>query len=121
ARASERGVEVAAIGAVVNTMLGGTVAGSYQKGGHRYDIRVKMVEEERSPAERIRELQVRNNRGQLVPLASVVDVEETTVASTISRKNRQRSIMIYGNLGPGKSQQEVLTAAEATAKKILPE
>jgi len=120
-RASEHGVEVASIGAVVNAMLGGTVAGSYERGGHRYDIRVKMEEEARDPKERIKDLMVRNNRGQLVPLSVLVDVQEATVPATISRKNRQRAIMIYGNLGPEKSQQEVLQLAEKTAKSILPE
>jgi HAE1 family hydrophobic/amphiphilic exporter-1 len=119
-KASERGVEVANIGLVINTMLGGAVAGSYEKGGHRYDIRVKMKEDGRSPLERIKDLMVRNNRGQLVPLISVVKIEEAKVPATISRKNRARSVMIYGNLGAGKSQQQVITQAQELAKKILP-
>lgn len=120
-KASERGVEVAAIGTVVNAMLGGVTAGSYEKEGHRYDIRVKMEEDGRAPAERIRDLMVRNNRGQMVPLAEVVDIQEAKVPATISRKNRVRSIMVYGNLGKDKSQQQVIAEAEALAKKILPE
>jgi hydrophobe/amphiphile efflux-1 (HAE1) family protein len=120
-RASESGVEVQAIGTVINTLIGGTIAGSFPKGGHRYDIRVKAIEDGRSPMERIKDFSVRNNRGQLVPLAGLVDVKESTVPSMISRKNRNRAIMIYGNLGKGLAQQEVLTRAEATAKKIMPE
>ncbi len=121
AKASARGVEIASIGSVVNAMMGGVVAGKYEKGGHRFDVRVKVEDDDRDPKERIREFMVRNNRGELVPLASVVDIRESTVASTISRKNRERSIMIYGNLGPGLSQQEVLQKVEAKAKEILPE
>src|SRR5690606_25073562 len=111
-RASEHGVDVASIGSIINTLLGGTIAGSFPKGGHRYDIRVKVADENRSPQERIGEFSVRNNRGQLVPLSSLVTIEEATVASTITRKNRRRSIMIYGNLGKGLSQTQVLTKAE---------
>ena len=120
-RASQRGTDVASIGAVISAMLGGTVAGSYEKGGHRYDVRVKLEDEARPPANRIRELMVRNNRGELVPLESVVAIKESSAASSISRKNRQRSISIYGNIGKGLSQQQSLKAAEETAKKILPE
>ncbi len=119
--ASEHGVDVASIGTVINTLMGGTIAGSFPQGGHRYDIRVKLIDEDREPMERINEFSVRNNRGQLVPLSSLVTLQESTVASTISRKNRQRTIMIYGNLGKNLSQHEVLKKAEAISKKIMPE
>jgi len=120
-RASEHGVDVNSIGTVINTMLGGTIAGSFPKGGHRWDIRVKLEEENRSPLDRIKEFSVRNNRGQLVPLSSLVKVEEATVASTISRRNRQRTVMIYGNLGKDLSQQQVLAKAKEISEKIMGE
>jgi HAE1 family hydrophobic/amphiphilic exporter-1 len=120
-RASDRGVDVISIGAVVNATLGGAIAGSYEKGGHRYDIRVKLEESDRSPVERIRELSVRNNRGELVPLEDVVEIREATVASSISRKNRERAISIFGNVGEGLSQQESLAQAEALARSVLTE
>ncbi|KHD87792.1 MAG: acriflavin resistance protein [Bdellovibrio sp. ArHS] len=119
-KASDRGVSVIAIGEVLNAMMGGVVAGSYEKGGHRYDIRVKMADNGQAPHERIRQLKVRNNRGELVPIADVVDIKEASVASTISRKNRQRSIIIYGNMGPGLSQQQASDQAMEAARKILP-
>lgn len=120
-KASERGVQVTAIGTVLNVALGGAIAGSYEKGGHRYDVRVKMKENGKSPQERIKDLSVRNNRGELVPLTSVVDIKESSVASSISRKNRERAISIFGNFGEGLSQQESLTKAEAVAKSVLKE
>ncbi|MBX2995263.1 MAG: efflux RND transporter permease subunit [Bdellovibrionaceae bacterium] len=118
-RASERGVAVTAVGAVVNAALGGAIAGSYEKGGHRYDIRVKLREDGRSPAEKIKSLYVRNNRGELVPVSAVVDIKEASVASSISRKNRERAITIFGNVGEGLSQQQSLDKAEQIAKKVL--
>ncbi len=121
-KASAHGVDVTSVGTVVNALLSGTVAGTLQQGGHRQDIRVKVVDDpQRSPAERVKDFMVRNNRGQLVPLSAFVTVKEGAVPATISRKNRQRAIMIFGNLGKGKAQQEVLTLAEKTAKEILPE
>lgn len=119
-RASDRGVEMTAIGTVINAAMGGAIAGSYEKEGHRYDIRVKMEEDGRLPQERIKDLYVRNNRGELVQLSHVVDIKEATVASSISRKNRERAITIFGNMGEGLSQQEVLQKAEETAKAQLP-
>ncbi|OQW46219.1 MAG: acriflavin resistance protein [Proteobacteria bacterium SG_bin7] len=120
-KASVRGVDVASIGNVINIALGGFVVGGYEKGGHRYDIRVKMEEDRRSPIERIKDLWVRNNRGELIPLKDVIDVKEATVASQISRKNRERAITVFGNVGAGLSQNETLQKAEEIAKKILPD
>lgn len=118
-KASEHGVDVASIAGVINTLIGGTIAGSFPHGGHRYDIRVKLEEEARHPGDRIKDFYVRNNRGQLVSLALLVNVKEATSAATISRRNRQRTIMIYGNLGKGLSQQDVLTQAEQISKGIM--
>lgn len=120
-KAAAHGVEINPIGAVINTAIGGAIAGTYEKGGHRYDIRVKLEEEDRNPGERVKELYVRNNRGELISLANVITTEEASVASTISRKNRQRAISIYGNPGEGLSQQQSLAQAEEVAKSILPE
>ncbi len=120
-RASERGVDVTSIGAVVNATMGGAIAGGYEKEGHRYDIRVKLEDDGRSPGDRIKELFVRNNRGQLVQLSDVVDIKTETVASSISRKNRERAITIFGNVGDKLSQQESLTKAEVLVRAQLPE
>jgi hydrophobe/amphiphile efflux-1 (HAE1) family protein len=119
--ASAHAVDVQSIGTVINTMFGGSIAGTFPKDGHRYDIRVKVEDAAENPAERLKQFMVRNNRGQLVPLSSVVKVEQTTIASTISRKNRSRAILVFGNLGKDRSQQQVLDQAEAVAKEILPE
>jgi len=120
-RASERGVDVNSIGSVINVAMGGFVAGGYEKEGHRYDVRVKLADDGRAPGDRIKDLFVRNNRGELVSLAAVVDIRTETVASSISRKNRERAITIFGNPGEKLSQQESLTKAEALTKSMLAE
>lgn len=118
-KASDRGVEVRAIGEVLNIAMGGAIAGGYEKEGHRYDIRVKLREDGRPPQDRIRDISVRNNRGELVRLSDVVQVKESTVSSSISRKNRERAITIYGNVGEGLSQQETMTKAEEITRSHL--
>jgi HAE1 family hydrophobic/amphiphilic exporter-1 len=115
------GVSINAVGQTVNAALGGVVAGRYLKSGHRYDIRVKLDENGDSPIERLKTLQVRNNRGELVPLISVVDIEKKPAAAQISRKNRQRAITVTANIAPGKSQQDALEAAQKIAHEVLPQ
>jgi HAE1 family hydrophobic/amphiphilic exporter-1 len=119
-RAAERGVSIQAITQTVNAMVGGVVAGQYSSGGHRYDIRVRLREEELSRGEQIRHLYVRNNRGELIRLTELVKIVEGKTLAQINRNNRERAIKVFANITAGKSQQEALTVAHHIAREVLP-
>ena len=120
ARAAERGVSIQAISQTVNAMVGGVIAGQYSSEGHRYDVRVRLREQELNRIDQIKRLYVRNNRGERVPLSEVVQVREGKSLAQINRHNRERSIKIFANVAAGKSQQEALARAEAVAREVLP-
>ena len=120
ARAAERGVSIQSISQTVNAMVGGVIAGQYSSEGHRYDVRVRLREQELNRIDQIKQLYVRNNRGERVPLAEVVQVREGKSLAQINRHDRQRSIKIFANVQAGKSQQEALTRAEEVAREVLP-
>ncbi len=119
-RAAERGVSIQAISQTVNAMVGGVVAGQYSSEGHRYDVRVRLREQELDRMDQIKRLHVRNNRGERIPLSEVVQVREGMGLAQINRQDRERSIKIFANVQTGKSQQEALTRAEAIAHEVLP-
>jgi len=119
-RAAARGVSIQTIGATVNALIGGQIAGQFPKDGHRYDIRVKLTENNLSRMDKLKTLHVRNNRGQIIPLLDVVRVEEKPSLLTISREDRERAISIFGNMVKGKSQQQALEEATRISKQILP-
>ncbi len=75
-KASERGVSIASISQIMEAMIGGVLVGTYEKGGHRYDIRLKLEESNEDPRTKVNSLFVRNNRGELVPLSDLVTMEE---------------------------------------------
>lgn len=110
-RAALRGVSVKSISETIRALVGGVVVGKYAMGGHRYDIRVRLSPEERSQAEQIKNIYVRNNRGELVRLAEVVRLEERSSLQQISRFDRERSITISANVKPGASQEAALEKA----------
>ncbi len=120
AKAAARGVSINGISLVVNATVGGVVAGQYSSGGHRYDIRVRLQEQERDRAEQIKHLYVRNNRGELIPLSEVVELREKPSLAQINRYNRERAIKIFANVGTGKSQEQALAAAQKITKEVLP-
>ena len=120
ARAAERGVSIQAISQTVNVMVGGVVAGQYSSAGHRYDVRVRLREQELDRMDQIKRLYVRNNRGERIPLSEVVQVREGLGLAQINRQDRERSIKIFANVQAGKSQQAALTQAEEIARAVLP-
>lgn len=119
-KATEYGVSMTNITDTIGSMIGGIVVGTYEKGAHRYDIRIKLEESSEDPRTKLQELFVRNNRGELIPLANLVTLEEKKSMVSIWRSNRERSITVYANVKNGESQQAALTAAQNIGKQILP-
>jgi HAE1 family hydrophobic/amphiphilic exporter-1 len=120
ARAAERGVSIQAIAQTVNAMIGGIVAGQYTSEGHRYDVRLRLRDQDMDRIDQVKQLYVRNNRGELVRLSEVVQVREGKALAQINRHDRERSIKIFANVRSGKSQQEALAKAQAIAHEVLP-
>lgn len=119
-RAARVGVSVAQIGEVINAMIGGVRAGQFTEGGRRYDIRVRVDAPERQSIADIRNLYVRNNRGELVSLAQVTRIEDRAALQSITRLNRDRAVTVFANPAQGQSQTEAIAFAVATARSILP-
>jgi HAE1 family hydrophobic/amphiphilic exporter-1 len=122
-KAAARGVALSSIAQNVNALIGGAVMTSntqYPKERHRYDIRIRLVGEERDRAANVNALRVRNNRGQLIPLSQVVRIEEKPTLQIISRRNRERAVSVYANVAQGHSQEEALKLVEKRGKELLP-
>jgi len=119
-KALARGVSVQDIGQVVRAMVSGVIAGKFSKDGRRYDIRVKIDENEFKDPEQIKAIQVRNNRGELIALGEVASVELKQGVQTIFREDRARSVGIYANVASTSSQAEAIAEVRRLAKEILP-
>lgn len=119
-RARLRGVSVADVGQAVSALMGGAVAGKFSRGGHRFDIRVKMAPDEQQKIQDLNTVMVRNNRGELIPLGQVIKIERVPGLQSISRKDRERAISIFANVATGKSQAAALEAIDRITKQVLP-
>jgi hydrophobe/amphiphile efflux-1 (HAE1) family protein len=119
--AAARGVSIENIGDTVAALTNGVEAGKFSEKGRRYDIRVQLASDTNKTREVLERLFVRNNRGELVPLKAVVKIEEKSVLSSVQRKDRERSIQIFGNVAKGKSQTEAIAHSQKIANELLPE
>jgi len=119
--AEKRGVSMASIGNTISALIGGKKIGKFTENGHRYDIRIRLKDDERRTESDINRLYVRNNRGELVKLSDVVKMKKELSLLSISRLNRERAITVYANPAPGYSQLEAVDAALKLARETLPE
>jgi HAE1 family hydrophobic/amphiphilic exporter-1 len=121
---SKYAVSMNTVSNALNALVGGALLNGqteYPKNGHRYEIEVRLLAPQRTKAEQLNLIQVRNNRGEAVPLRKLVKLVDEDALQSITRLNRARSISIYANPAPGHAQQEALKVAEGVAKKILPQ
>ncbi len=103
------------------TSIGGARQGRYTADGKRYDIRVKVPDAVINSADSIGSLGVRNIFGNIVALASAVNMKTVGSMQTITRINRQRTVSVFGSLVPGASQSDVLKETKEIAEKELSE
>lgn len=119
-KALVRGVSISSIGATINSLMGGVLAGKYSQGGRRYDIRVKIESGLDIFGSHLKDVLVRNNRGEMIPLADVTRVERKPALLSINRLDRFRSIDIYGNLPPKVSLDQAMAKVREVTSQVLP-
>ncbi len=120
---AQHAVSVATVTQTINALMGGYILNGqteYPKGRHRYEIEVRLKASEREKITDLKNVMVRNNRGQRVALSDLVDQKIEPSLLLISRLNRSRAITVYGNPAPGHSQQEAMAFSEKLATSMLP-
>ena len=88
------GLDAQTVLALVETGVGGKVAGSFLEGQRRYDLVVRLNEDARATPERIGRLWVDTPAGQRIPLSELAEVRFEDGASRISRDRNSRRIAL---------------------------
>ena len=120
-KAADLGVSMAEIGRTVGAAIGGARVGKFKDQGRRYDVRVRLLAQQRQRPEDIDRLLVRSQGGALVRLRDVVRIEQRPTLQTITRRDRQRAIEIFANVAPGASQSAAIESSLRTARELLPD
>jgi HAE1 family hydrophobic/amphiphilic exporter-1 len=97
-RARDLGLDAATIYETVYSLMAGREIGSYTTAGKRYEVWMKVLPSQARSAEDIGALQVRTPSGAMVRLDSVVDIRHGVGPININRSDRERSILLTGNL-----------------------
>ena len=118
ARAADLGVRVGDIAQALNTLVAGTKVSTFNAGTDQYNVRVRAIGEYRASAEGLKRMIVASTKVGWVSLDNLVHTEEATGPSAIDRLNRQRQVMLLGNVRPGGSQAAVIQKMNQFAKDV---
>jgi HAE1 family hydrophobic/amphiphilic exporter-1 len=117
-RAADLGVKVGDIAQALNTLVAGQKVSTFNVGTDQYNVRVRAIGEYRASVEGLKRMIVSSSKIGWVTLDNLVRVEEGTGPSAIDRLNRQRQVMMLGNVKPGGSQAAVIQKMNEFAKEI---
>lgn len=107
------GITLPEFSEMVNIMLGGEVVTQVYEGNKSFDLTLKVNDESRETADKIRNLIV-DAKGKNVPLSNIAEITSTVGPNTINREDVARKIVISANvadrdlLGVVKDIQQIL-------------
>ena len=103
-------------------MMGSRRVTTYIENGEEYDVILEGERAEHRTQTSMENIYVRSNRsGALIPLSSVVNIQEFADAATLSRYNRVRAITLEADLEEGYTLGEALTYLETLTREHLPD
>jgi multidrug efflux pump len=115
-----QGVDLAAAGRDLATMLGGNYVNRFSIQGRSYKVIPQMKRAERLTPEQLAEIHVTGPDGRLVPLSTFATLATTTEPRELKRFQQLNAVRIQGVVPPGVSLDAALSFLEDEAAKILP-
>ncbi|QID18447.1 efflux RND transporter permease subunit [Nitrogeniibacter mangrovi] len=119
-KATDAGVPVETIGRTLETMLGGRQVTRFKRDAEQYDVIVQMSPADRSNPSDITGIYVRSADGQMLPLDSLVKVDETVAPRELNHFGQRRAVTISASLGPELAMGDAVARLEAIAARVLP-
>jgi multidrug efflux pump len=120
-KASELGVSVATVSQALQLALSNSRMGYFVKEGKQYQVIAQVERADRDNPDDLKNIFVKNNRGQSISLDNLVNFEEASTPPSIYHFNRYKSATVSGGLAPGKTIGDGIKAMEAIKKKVLDE
>ena len=100
--------------------LGSAYVNDFNKFGRTWQVKVQADNQYRIKPDDIRSLEVRNARGEMVPLGTLIDVDRIVGPQSILRYNLYPTASITGEAAPGFSSGQAINLMEQLASQKLP-
>jgi multidrug efflux pump len=119
-KAKTHGVAINDIFDTLQVYLGSLYANDFNRFGRTYQVNVQAEQQFRLEAEQIGQLKVRNDRGEMIPLATFIKVSDTAGPDRVMHYNGFVTAEINGAAAPGYSSGQAQAAVEKLLKEELP-
>ncbi|WP_426619438.1 efflux RND transporter permease subunit [Pseudomonas rustica] len=119
-RAQQLGLSIPSVFEALQIYLGSMYVNDFNKFGRTFQVKVQADAQFRAHAEDIGLLKARNDKGDMVPLASVLKMTQTFGPDQAMRYNGFPSADVSGGPAPGYSSGQALQAIERIASETLP-
>ncbi|MGF6771495.1 multidrug efflux pump [Paraburkholderia sp. GAS199] len=120
AKAQQLGVDTPAVFGTLQQFLGSYYVNDFNFLGRVYQVRMQADSRFRSTPDDIGQLRVRNESGQMVPLASLLKVSQTYGPDQVVRYNGFTAADLSGSPAPGYSSDQAMAAIQRIAAETLP-
>jgi HAE1 family hydrophobic/amphiphilic exporter-1 len=113
-------VPMASVFGTLQDYLGSSFVNFFNKFNQVFQVYIQAETDYRLNPRDIKNLYVRNQSGDMVPLGTLLDVRRTQGSELITRYNLYPAASLYGSASPGFSSGQALTQMERLARDILP-
>ncbi|MCC2973241.1 efflux RND transporter permease subunit [Massilia sp. IC2-476] len=119
-KAKQLGVPLSTIYQTLQVNLGSLYVNDFNQFGRTYQVRVQADAQFRSQPEQIAQLKVRNDKGEMIPLSSLMQVKDSYGPDRVQRYNNYVAADLNGGAAPGVSSGQAQAIMEQLAKETLP-
>jgi multidrug efflux pump len=113
------GVPLGDVFDALQVFMGGYYVNDFNFSGRTWQVNLQADKQFRVDAEYVRQLQVRNQQGGMVPLGTLADIRDNTGPVSITRYNMYPAAAINGTSLPGVSSGTVIRTMEELANQNL--
>jgi multidrug efflux pump len=118
-KAADANVQVETVGRTLETMLGGRQVTRFKRDNEQYDVIVQVRPQERNAPDDISNIFVRGRGDQMIPLASLIRVDESVAPRDLFHFSQRRAVTITANLAPNYTLGQALQFMDQVAAKHL--
>ncbi|OVE46157.1 efflux RND transporter permease subunit [Chromobacterium violaceum] len=120
-KAKALGVPVNSVFDTMQSTFGALYVNDFNKFGRTFRVQLQSEAPFRTKVDDLRNVYVRSQTGQMIPLTALVTIQQTTGPETLERFNVFPAAKLVGGPAPGYSSGQALTALEEVAKETLPD
>ena len=116
----KQGVNLSDVYKTIQAFMGGYFINYFNRFGRQWQVYIEAEGEDRAKAENVGQFYVRNNKGQNVPLSTLVTMKPRLGPEFLLRFNEYRSAQLNGSAAPGYSADQATAALEEVFKQTMP-